>query len=241
MSRFVRRKKIYIGFFLVLLLGVINTVYMLYKYMDTTYNYVYGMIGGLEGLYVVFSFLIFFTIYSEDYKSMTLITVIGKGYPRMKLVFAKFLAVVVSSFALTLFYGIITLLFALALGQHPLPEEVMFYVVTSAKAFLTMIGMITFASVGIYATGSTAFSFLILTVVLFANEQFSSLLTITPVIKTLHLERLLFQNILESGGADVMIGNVTGGIGGMFGGLIVYVALALALIYLFFEKKELDF
>ncbi len=241
LSRFVRRKKMYIFFVLVVVYGLINALYMMVKMMDTSYNYVMGMAYGVEGLAVVFSYLIFFTAYTEDYKSMTLITVIGKGYPRMKVVLSKLLDVVIVSVAVTLIYGCITAGVGLAIGQRPLPDEVTYYVVYSLFNVFFMVGMVTFASIGIYATGSTAFSFLVLTVVLFTNDQLSGLISITPIIKSLHLERILFMNVLRDGFSDVMLGNAAKGLGIMCAGLAVYVGLSLVAIYLIFDKKELDF
>ncbi len=231
----------YIFFTLIILLGIANTIYTFYKYLPTSYNFVTGMVSCSEDLYIVFSFLIFLTVYTEDYKSMTLITVIGKGYSRIKVVLAKFLDVVVTSVAVFLLYGIITVILSFVFRQNVLPEEAWFYIFSSVKYVLLMIGMTTFASIGIYATGSTAFSFLVLTVVMFTNDQLSQLLTYIPVIKKLRLDRILFGNVLKSGFSDVMLGSTAKGICVMCTGFVVYVGLALVAVHLIFNRKELDF
>lgn len=190
---------------------------------------------------LVFGLVILFGVYSDDFRSMTYSSVIGRGLTRSKLVLAKLLDTVILA---ALMYGIITL--ALRLGlmlvDCDLPPRLnrAFYMTIFISVYKT-VGYIALASMILYITNNIPVTTISL-LLLYIAVPFSALLfSLNPQVKALHIERLHYAGLAGNAFSDFMFGSAAMGIGKLVFGLLVYLGLVLLVTIKIFDKKELEF
>ena len=190
---------------------------------------------------LVIGLVILFGVYSDDFRSMTYSSVIGRGLTRSKLVLAKLLDTVILT---ALMYGIITLVLRLGLmlvGCDLSPRLSRAFYMTIFITVYKTVGYIALASMILYITNNIPVTTISL-LLLYIAVPFSALLfSLNPQVKALHIERLHYAGLAGNAFSDFMFGSAAMGIGKLVFGLLVYLGLVLFVTIKIFDKKELEF
>ena len=232
--RFLHKKSVYAYF------GALAVGYILFAFVRS---------GGLHEESVVndaikfFSFspaliggLLFSTIYTDDLNAKNLITLVGYGLSKTKIVLAKFiLAALLGAAAfglLPLFHYAVYAVFDCVAS----PVQIGTLYAVSLKFLLMTLAFCALSSITVY--GLQRATFAVVTYILFAFGVISTLLT--AVINVLELN--LYEHLL-SGVTDRIMAGVIGNaaLAPAIAQYAVYVIIAVALSAAAFNKKEMEF
>ena len=194
----------------------------------------------LETLQFALSLVIFLVLFTDDFKSMTMIGMIGYGMSRKKLVITKFIdSVVLSVIFYIIMLPLIFLLFAVF--KEPLVGiNAEFVLLTTFFAILKTIANITIAALVLYVTNNIPFglfSVLILQIIPIGL----TLMTQSPLISNLHIDRYYMDGMFNLALTDFFFDLVPEGILMTLLCVFIYIGCVLAGTILYFDKKELDF
>ena len=189
----------------------------------------------------ILPFFIYTVIYSDDFKSMSYVTAIGRGISRTKIILAKLCDIVILTIV---FYGIIAVTMSAFLKfmgcefNHTLATAWCMSFVTS---IYKTIGYIALASMILYITNNIPISTIVL-IILYVVVPFSGqILSFNKTLRALHLERFHYAGLADNAMTDFMYGSDTVGIIKMLAGLIIYMGTVLLVTGVLFDKKELEF
>ena len=194
----------------------------------------------LEMMQFALSIIIFIVLFADDFKSMTMIGMIGYGMSRKKLVITKFIDSVILS---VIFYIImIPLVFLLfAVFKEPLVGiNAEFVLLKTFFAILKTIANITIAALVLYVTNNIPFglfSVLILQIIPIGL----TLMTQTPLISNFHIDRYYMDGMFNLALTDFFFDLVPEGILMTLLCIFIYIGCVLAGTILYFDRKELDF
>lgn len=240
--RRILRKNIFAIFFvLMLLLDVGVCCFTYFRRLHTGFAFVSDQVMVFPLIFFVFSLVVFLGVYADEFKSMTMIGVIGRGFSREKMVIVKFidslllLILQTGGFALVLFIGI--KLSPLSLS----PEEMKFLFVKIAIETFLALGYMTMAAFMFYLTNNTAVAVFSLIGLTFLVGFGLKIANISPVLRILHLDRYYLSGLAGSAFSDIIIGNGAAAAGIMLAAGVIYIGGALLITTLYFSKKELDF
>ena len=194
-----------------------------------------------SGLSLLTGIVLMLGVYGDEFGSMTMICVIGRGTSRVKYVISKLLLCVIMMLLAYVVAGGINLAAAstYAIPMSSLAKQVLLLAV--ASHFICVIACLAMASVFMYLTGNTPLG-------MFAFIAFYSItpvalfmLDMVPQFKRIHFEGFYLMGIINRAMTDLVLGMygealLLGfiGIGGFIGG-------ALAISTAVFTKKELEF
>ena len=240
--RRILRKNIFAIFFVLMILldaGVCCFTYA--RRLHTGFAFVNDQVMVIPMIFFVFSLVVFMGVYADEFKSMTMIGVIGRGFSREKMVFVKFidslllLILQTGGFALVLFIGI---------KLSPLnltPDEMKYLFVKIAIETFLVLGYMTMAAFMFYLTNNTAVAVFSLLGLSFLVGFGLKIANISPVLRVLHLDRYYLSGLVGSAFADIIIGNGAAAAGVLILSAVIYLGGALLVTTLYFSKKELDF
>ena len=185
---------------------------------------------------------ILLSVYGDEFGSMAMTTIIGRGFSRTKVILAKFLdtaALVLEAFTLL---TLVLLILSLFLKPHMSPFEFKALACSYIVDIYTMIGHIIFASFFLFLTESiplsvfiyVALDSIIPTVLIFARQSFS-------FVSRYNLDRYSYSALGRMAYADFMLGMDRSAVCMLLFGLVFFVGGFLALTILVFNKKELNF
>ena len=205
----------------------------------------FGVLGKLVGLHsfaaTIIGFAALLGIYADEFKSMVMIGVIGRGLSRDKFVFGKFLDLCL----LTILMELITIAYVFILkavfGVTFLPIEYRFMFVLFIASFLETIAYVTIAAVFYFISENAAVGlFAYLTFQIIIPLSLELILQLTNLAKY-HAERYYVSGMMSVACSDFIMGDFAGGLGYMLMMILVYIFGALGLTILIFRKKELEF
>ena len=187
-------------------------------------------------------FAILFGVYGDEFKSMVMIGVIGRGYSRDKFVLAKFMdAVIYEIIMVAISVGYIMILkniFNITLHG----AEIKYFICMFVFEFLMHISYITIASIFYFASENAAvgvFSYLafelIIPVTLEVIKFFSS------TFAKYKVDMYYVEGLGASAYSDLVLGDNLGAIMKILLLIAVYTVGALFVTMLIFRKKELEF
>lgn len=185
---------------------------------------------------------LFLAIYGDEFQSKAMITVIGRGFSRLGIVFGKFLDTVFLVIGFYLIYLISGLITALVVGIQLSPLELKAIVVSCIVAAYYMIGNITFAAFILYITDNTTLSVFIYVVFCSVAPAIMDFLGEESVQLTRkHFERYTFLGFGQMAFSDFMLGLDLQAVLEMLLGTVLFVGVFLVLTAVFFYRKELEF
>ncbi len=241
LHRIIRKKSFYIS-----LLFIISFVAIVYLWL-TEHNwnsFHYAVMQGtstISGCMLIVGFFIYRSVYADEFKVMTIITAIGKGISRVKIVLANF----IESIILILFFSCFTLLAVFVVGWsaglHFTNEETFILVINAIYIIHLYIGFITFCGLIIYITESIplgTFGYLFVCIII---PVIAVLLDQIPAIQKYHIHRYLYSGWSDRFIADMVLGMPEEAIASFLGSFIAFVGLSVFIIIKVFEKKELNF
>ena len=178
-------------------------------------------------VYLLTSLAVLLGVYGDDQKSGALSTVIGRGFSRTKVVFAKFLDSVILLFGMFLIMAVFNYFIAIVLGTHMTAFETKAYILQYLQNVCALLGYVTISAMFIYLTNSMPLG-IILDIVLF-------------IVKRYNLTRYDLDGFLRNAYSNFMLGMTGRGIISFVLGMAIFVGGAVALSQLIFHVKELDF
>lgn len=194
----------------------------------------------LDYLNFALSVVIFIALYSEDFKSMTMIGLIGYGLSRKKIVLTKFIDCVILTSVFYLF--LIPLIFVIfaVFGQPISGKYALLVLLQIVFSLFKTIATITIASLALYVSNNIPlgiFSILILQIIPLGL----SMISYSPAVAMLHIDRYYIDGLFNMALTDFMLGLYPEGILMFLITILVYIVAVLVGIMLYFDKKELDF
>ena len=203
--------------------------------------FTYAMGFAIPFLEFVFGILTLVYVYGEEVRSMTMVTAIGRGLTREKLILAKFLDTVIISVMLNVVMSLFIFIFQLISGAGLTHSQGTLVYLTVFTGLYRTLGYLTVSALFLFITWSiplsvlvySAFNLLIPTAFLLFPDS-------TPVA-VLHIDRYYFGSIAGMALTDFVLGLPTEGAALYLTGFLAYILLPLLLMMLVFRKKELDF
>lgn len=240
--RILSKKTLWFAFILALLGDFGLVMFALFYMKYSTYNYALGTIAGVADLGgMIIGIAVFLAVYADDFRSMSIISAIGRGQPRWKIVIAKFInSVIITSILFAIFTVEVFVLMKI-MGMELLPDELIAMYMGVFKGLYVTIGYVTIAAIFIYARGNIAFSVFMVVMLYLILPSVIDLSSMLPVLKDIHLERYDYNGFANSGLSSIFLGMGMSGVLTLILGFIIYVGGSLAIIYTVFRKKELDF
>ena len=185
------------------------------------------------------SFVIFSSVYSDEFRSMAFITVVGRGISRRKLVFAKLLDSIILTLLISAITGGIMLAFGGIMSRVATdPEEIGMISFLFLNDFVYEIIAITIPAVFIYITEKIPVSVFVL-IVLHITSVLLGAYTFDWV-KELAIQ-FYFTEVLSNAWTHFVLGNYPMAFFDCLGCLLCYIGGCIGIIRLTFEKKELSF
>ena len=180
-------------------------------------------------------------IYADEFKSMVMIGVIGRGLSRDKFVIGKFLDLCV----MTLLMEVITIIYVFVLkavfGATFAPIETRFLIVAFIMEFLATIAYVTIAAFFYFLSENAAIGlFAYLTFQIIIPLSLELILLMTNLAKY-HAERYYVDGMMAVAASDFIMGDFAGGIVYVLFTVLIYILGALGITMLIFRKKELEF
>ena len=113
-------------------------------------------------VYLLTSLAVLLGVYGDDQKSGALSTVIGRGFSRTKVVFAKFLDSVILLFGMFLIMAVFNYFIAIVLGTHMTAFETKAYILQYLQNVCALLGYVTISAMFIYLTNSMPLGIILL-------------------------------------------------------------------------------
>ena len=240
-DRILRRKIIWIVLTATLFFMAVSVVSKISEAPDKNIAFTTSVSGGIADAGLLIGIVLILNIYADDFKSMTFISVIGRGVSRQKLIIAKFL----DTLLILVNTHIVSVLFALILKQilsvSLSPDMVKMILLQSISSVICTTASVVIAAAFFYLTENSplgVIAYLSAELLIPIGLHFVYLL---PFISKFHPERYYFSGAASSMTADFMIGAVGDGLIKLVLILVIYVCCATLATILLFRKKELEF
>lgn len=236
------KKSLWVAFAVAILTGIIMIMFYLYGMKNSSINYLQGSLDGVMDIgATIIGIAIFLAVYADDFKSMTIISIIGRGNSRWRIIVAKFINSVIITFMLYAIFTLEVSVITRAMNIDLLPDERTALYLGLFKGVYVTIAYVTLAAIVIYATGNIAFSVFMLLMFYQVIPNVLPLSSMLPVVKDMHIERYDLNGLCTNGLTDIILGMTSRGVAILIFSFILYVGASLAIIYAIFNKKELDF
>ena len=239
--RILCKKSMWLAFVIAIAAIVGIVMYALSFMKDSSFVFATSVISGIVDLgAIIIGVAVFLAVYGDDFKSMSIISIIGRGNSRRKLIISKFINSVILSALLYLVLSAVVFAFSIFMEMELLPDEALAMYLGVFKGFYLTV-YVTMAAIAIYATGNIPFSVFIVVLFYMILPTVLSLTSLLPVVKNWHLDRYDYNGLASTGLSSIVLGMTGKGIFLLILDFAVYVGGAIAIIYLVFNKKELDF
>ncbi len=240
--RIVCKKSLWVAFIAALVINVLMIIFYLFSMKNSSFNYMRGNLDGMGDVGgMVIGIAVFLAVYSDDFKSMTIISIIGRGNSRLRIIIAKFINSVIITLILYAISALQILVMTKAIGMELMPDERVALCLGVFRGIYITIGYVTMAAIVIYATGNNAFSVFMLVMFYLIIPNVLPLTSNLPLVKNIHLERYDYSGLCSNGLSNIILGMTSRGIAILILSFIIYVGASIAIICKVFNKKELDF
>lgn len=239
--RILAKKTIWVAFIISLAYALARVFTSYFTYNREPLVAVKTMMASLALVSIIISLVLFNAIYSDDFKSMSYVSVIGRGIQRKKVVYAKLVDILILHVAI---YGIMMLVTTWLVVRPMEGFNHSLTVAWFASFFLTIyksVGYIALSSMVLYITGNIPLGSVVLVILHIAVPFSAEIFSILRPIKALHLDRLHYAGLADNAVSDIMFGSYTSGIFKLLFGLIIYLGVVIAVTTFLFDKKELEF
>ncbi|WP_026519333.1 hypothetical protein [Butyrivibrio sp. FCS006] len=211
------------------------------KAPDRSFSVLSKLVGLHSFAMKIIGFAALLGIYADEFKSMVMIGVIGRGLSRDKFVIGKFLDLCV----LTVLMEVITIIYVFilkaAFGATFAPIETRFLIVLFIIEFLQTIAYVTIAAFFYFLSENAAIGlFAYLTFQIIIPLSLELILQMTNLAKY-HAERYYVDGMMSVAASDFIMGDFVGGIGYVLEAILIYIIGATGITMLIFRRKELEF
>lgn len=191
------------------------------------------------GLIIGFSVLL--GVYGDEFKSMVMIGVIGRGISRDKFVLAKFFDTLILSFVITVMTAVYIGILQLVLGVTLNDVQTRYLICSYVFNYIELTCCITIASIFYFLSENSAigmFAFLAFQAVIPVTLE---LLVMLSNLQKYHINRYYIVGLNASAYSDFIMGDIAGALVKMIVCIAVYMVAAVFITMLIFRKKELEF
>lgn len=240
-DRVLRRKSLW--FLVIAVLAIVTFIIIdrVFSAPDQGFAFAAAAGDGMTNVGFIVGLFLILNIYSDDFKSMTFINVIGRGLTRMELIIAKLIDTYVIMVNMYLVSGIMVLVLKSMMGISLSPMEIRYIVFKAICDIITTTASIIIAAVFFYMTENTVLGVIAYIFCEVIIPLALDLVIMIPRISKFHLERIFISGITSTMMADFMIGNILEGIGLLLLINVFYIGVPVVITILLFNKKELDF
>lgn len=240
--RIVRKGSMWVFFIIAVLYNAANVIYVLKNKLSTSYMFMNANASFLvEGCGLLVGIGVFLAVYGDEFRTMTITTVIGAGYSRLKVIISKFIDSIILIVGFFILSALSVPVLAKMTGITMSSEEIRIVMLSLLIGIYYTIGCVVIASIAIYLSGNIPFSVLVVVTLFAILPSIMNLLGMIRVLRPLHLNRIDFHGITMRGMTDILLGAPFKGIITLISGFLIYVGGSIAITYIFFNKKELDF
>ena len=185
---------------------------------DRNFAFLQKVVERTSVVNLIIGFAALLGIYGDEFKSMAMITVIGKGLTREKFVFAKFIDTLI--------------LVALMMGITAI-----YVVILKTVLGVTLSGIETRFLINMFAVG--LFAYLAFMQIIPVTLTFAKMLS--PWFANHKLDKLYVSGLISTVSSNLIIGDIVGAFLVILPTIAVYIGGALLINILVFSRKELDF
>ncbi len=241
LARIMRKKGVWVLFALTAVYFTLIVLGFRFVYAWAGDSFTYAVCLTLPVPEFFFGLCIFLWIYGDDFASMSMITAIGRGLTKTKVVLAKFLDTLILTILFHCILIVILTVIRLASGTYLTPDEAGTLYLSVVNGAYQILGYVTISAIPLYLFGSLPAAVFVMVVIFVLIPAVFSVMTDTTLILTYHIERYYYGNIGDMAVADIMLGLPGKGALLFLAGLIIYAGTALAACMVFFKLKETEF
>ena len=187
-------------------------------------------------------FTVLFGVYGDEFKSMAMICVIGRGITRNKFVLTKFADSCLLSLLMSGVTAVYIVILRIVFGVSLTGSQNIFLVCMFIFNYITEIAYVTIAAIFYFMSENAAvglvayFTFeFIVPLTLLLLEMFSKKL------ESLHLQRFYITGMGASAYSDFILGDTVNALLTIILGVAIYIIGSLLVTMLIFNRKELEF
>ena len=240
--RIMCKKSFWVVFAIAILTDIALVMFHLYSKKYSSFSFMTGNTSAICNFCgMLIGIAVFLAVYADDFKSMTLISVIGRGNSRLRIILAKFINSVIITVVLFAIMALNIFILSKAMGISMLPDERLCVILVIIYGTYVTIAIVTIGAIVIYASSNIPFSLFMIVMLYFVIPVALRFSSTVSFLEGLHLERYDMNGLALSGFSDIILGMVPSGIATLIGTFVIYVGGALAIIYAVFRKRELDF
>ncbi len=180
-------------------------------------------------------------IYADEFKSMSMITVIGRGISREKFVLAKFLDTCILALQIEILTVVYVMILKAVFGVSLTALETEHLVLVFIMGYIETIASVSVAAIFYFLSENAAIG-------MFAYIIFDAIIPVTLElvlamgnVAKYHPERFFISGMAESAITNFLLGDFALGLLYVLAELAVYVCCAVLITVLIFRKKELNF
>ena len=208
---------------------------------DRDFFFFSQVVGTFPWVLTIAGFSALLGIYADEFKSMSMITVIGRGISREKFVLTKFLDLCLMVFQMEVLTAIYIMILKGAFGTRLTFVETKYLVLLFVFGYIETVSYVTIAAIFYFLSENAAigmFAYLTFDVVIPVTLQ---LVLMLSNVSKYHPDRYYISGMIDIAFSDFIMGDIPGGMVFTFLALGIYVLCALLITTLIFRKKELNF
>ena len=190
---------------------------------------------------LVIGFVLILGIFGDEFKSMAMIGIIGRGLNRDKFVLAKFFDEVILGIMFLTITAVFAVVIALGFNIKLSSTEVSFMMLSFLMEFLELIAYLTISAMFFFLSENVAmgvFAFLSFEFIIPVALYFASMLA---VVQRYHLDSYYVSGLLGRAFSDFIMGDILECIIVILITIIAYIGLPLFVTMFYFRKKEMEF
>lgn len=191
---------------------------------------------------IIIGFAVLLGVYGDEFKSMAMIGIIGRGISREKFVLAKFFDAMIISFQMVFLTAVYVLILKAVFGITLTAAETKYLVCMFVFDFISTVSYLTFAAIFYFLSENAAIG-------LFAYLSFQLIIplmlffvgSINSKLADLNLNRYYIDGLCSSAFSDFIIGDTMHAFLLILIVVAAFIAVPLYITMLIFRKKELEF
>ncbi|MCR5304601.1 MAG: hypothetical protein K6E33_08575 [Lachnospiraceae bacterium] len=189
----------------------------------------------------IFGIVTLVGVYGDEFKSMSMSNVIGRGLSRKKIVIAKFLDSLVIMVMLTFVYAVVIFLFSRILGVTLTSLETKALYLDCYLNVVYVVGYILVSSIFLYATGNVPLGIMVYIILSVVVPYILDIFKYSPLMVRFHFNRYFLYSLTSRAYTDILLGMEGSGMMHVLLGAIIYIGGALVISMIIFDRREMDF
>lgn len=190
----------------------------------------------------IIGFAVLLGVYGDEFKSMVMIGVIGRGISRDKFVFAKFLDIMLLEFIMIFLSAVYVFALKYYFNVTLNAPETKFLICMFVFDYIEELAYVTIAALFYFMSENAAigmFAYLSFQIIIPVIIQI--LIFLSPFFAKYKIESYYIYGLTSSAYSDFILGDTLGAFMTLLPAIAIYIVAVLVLTMLVFRKKELEF